>query len=374
MKFSRLQGNRLRQFTLMLLLSRLGGTRLIGASGLAESVAIALASSHIGVWLDRHQHERRWAASALIYANGFGAALLSSLLAAMLTVEPTLAPAEAPDPPFPYRVAWMALLAVAEALNAALRCVVTAFNYVYTTDWLLVLTERERDGMIERSLAARNSAMTIIDQLVGIVTPLAGGVLMSQVDYRLACIALAAVFLCELCVERYVFRRLGNAVAELRGAGPTPTAGGNNRHNRGKTGGSRLFSGIAVYFRQQCLYAALAIALLRAGVLRMSGASVSYAKESGVRDDRIGLLTSGGNALGFVAAISYPFMVALAGVATTALVGIGVSFSGSRLVGSWFHLFLLSYIVNSGILLLPRVMCRLDLGPGQYHKPFFHVT
>jgi len=57
----------------------------------------------------------------------------------------------------------------------------------------------------------------------------------------------------------------------------------------------------------------------------MGGASVSYAKESGLREDKIGFLASAANVLGFVAAISYPMLVGSIGVASTALAGIGVN-------------------------------------------------
>jgi len=98
--------------------------RLIGVNNLADSLFVTMVSSHIGAWLDRHQHERRRAALTLIYANGFGVATLFILLAGLLTVKPTLI-SDTSSTSLHNTVLWIALLAVAVALNATLRCVVS---------------------------------------------------------------------------------------------------------------------------------------------------------------------------------------------------------------------------------------------------------
>ncbi|KHJ99837.1 Ferroportin1 [Oesophagostomum dentatum] len=181
----------------------------------------------------------------------------------------------------------------------------------FTKDWIVVMVSKTK---IAR-LSTQNAAMTVIDQVSSLLTPIIAGVLLDSMTKAWCCIVIIAWNILSWSVEGslllWIYRRVPalavrtrNVTKEACAASPSPLAA------------------YSAYFRQSSFRAAFGLALLYMTVLGFDNLALSYGASQGMSASTLGLFRSIGSLLGLLGALSYTALERSLGLLWTALIGL----------------------------------------------------
>uniref|UniRef100_A0AC35FSW2 Solute carrier family 40 member n=1 Tax=Panagrolaimus sp. PS1159 TaxID=55785 RepID=A0AC35FSW2_9BILA len=336
-------GDRIWTFSIIFVLSELGGLRLVTINQLFQGLSQMVLASYVGNWYDNFG--RQIGVQLFLGFNNLSIAASAALLAVTLHLSKT-------SESYYYLITLIFSIIFCSISMAA----ASGEKLAFSKDWIVVMvqasdvteeghSEGDEQNIIkqQKRLSAQNAILTVLDMLAAIIAPLGSGFVLKHFGLLNGCLVIvgwnilgwasesAILFWIYQEVEALSIKKLNN---------PETSANEIKQENR-----LSIIQMFKIYFSQAVFPAALGLSFLYMTVLAFDGISISFGEREGFDASILGTFQSIGSALGMTAALSFPFLASKFGLSKTAffgltaeLIALGICIVSVFLPGSPFDL------------------------------------